>query len=171
MGAWVKTEFIFGLFVYVRMTALSLDRVEKNPPKELTDYFIKHNLPLPKPIFSALQSYRKPSAASRLNRIISWFCLRLNIQTKKMWVDDNVIAELLYSTEQLVTLFSADKPENVKTVHNKLRLRLSRLEYNLSKSLPKTLHKKGCAIEHLNQAAHLELQSFHDIVGNNWLNS
>ena len=151
------TNFLVGLYAYVRQAALSLDRTGSDFRQVLREYYVHIDAPSPERVIEAIgrkcRFSRLPVAAvfNRKDRIVA----------------NRVVDNLRRSLESLGNMLS-DSGDWSDEEKSALRLELSRLESYLRAKLPTKLVDSASTIEHYNQSHRLQPSSISEISGATW---
>lgn len=169
MGARMPAELIFGLFVYVRLLQLSIDRAGANVQQELRDYFESEGIPPPNEVVSRLAALDAIPRASLLRVLLERLRVLSGSELREWCLSGKEVGRIqsaLTSAARLFDIADCEAPRQ----RNAIRLAVARLEADLEKRLPSKLVRQGQQVAHLNHSGDLQLRRFQQIVRPDWLN-
>lgn len=112
MGVCLPTEFLFGLFVYLRQAALSLDRVQPGSTLSLRELYDGRRSPMPGEVIRSLNRYSENNKKKMMATRVRCF-----FTPKSAWVGNRTFQEILDSLETLKMVLSGEILREIGRAH------------------------------------------------------
>lgn len=168
MGAWIKFDLALGLYIYTRLSQLSIDRCQSYSQSEIIDFFYSEHIPLPHDVLREISKIKTESYLFFWPKIWPYMIKFSGLDFRFIWLNEEEILHIIKTLKRLIYFFDQG---NFNTLEkNDVRLELAKTESNISKLLPKKYVSDGKNVKHLNHAPDLQLVKFSKLVPDSWLN-
>ena len=166
MGTWFGIRFLFGLYVYIRLLQLSIDRAGDEFRAEVVCFLKSMGVPSPDNVSSVLDTVVLQKKPSLISRMLS----KYGNKSPRVWIPGAYLDRFrsaLHRSSSLLGPTDSQREED----RNSVRLALAEVEATLLDILPSAMATSGSNVDHLNSAAAQNLRRFDEIVANDWLAS